>query len=110
MRTISMSKTKNKIVRRKNRREKGNRAVFRGSNPHSNGDDFSRSFCDFIDINLEAFRITEDTTKERNRAKFNKIIDIEMKSLFNFIKVIRSAGAISFSARSILTFSELYFG
>lgn len=33
--TISMSNTKNKTARRKNRREKGRRALFFGSNPHS---------------------------------------------------------------------------
>ncbi len=34
-RTISISKTKNRTTRRKNRREKGIRALFFGSNPHS---------------------------------------------------------------------------
>lgn len=43
---ISMSKTKNRTARRKNRIEKGNRAEALGSNPHSKGDDFSRSLCD----------------------------------------------------------------
>jgi len=42
-RTISISKTRKITARRKNRREKGIRAEFFGSNPHSNGDSFSRS-------------------------------------------------------------------
>lgn len=42
-RAISMSKTKKITARRKNRMENGRRALFLGSNPHSNGDDFSWS-------------------------------------------------------------------
>lgn len=42
-RAISMSKTKKMTARRKNRIENGRRALFLGSNPHSNGDDFSWS-------------------------------------------------------------------
>ena len=38
---ISMSNTRKMTARMKNRREKGMRAEERGSNPHSNGDDFS---------------------------------------------------------------------
>lgn len=34
------------MANRKNRRENGIRAVFFGSNPHSNGVDFSRSSVD----------------------------------------------------------------
>lgn len=41
-RTISMSKTIKIIANRKNRMENGIRALWFGSNPHSNGDDFSR--------------------------------------------------------------------
>ena len=43
-RTISISNTIKIIARRKNRIENGIRALWLGSNPHSNGDDFSRSF------------------------------------------------------------------
>ena len=43
---ISMSNTRNKTARRKNRIEKGNRAEALGSKPHSNGEDFSRSLAD----------------------------------------------------------------
>lgn len=41
--TISISKIIKMIPNKKNRSENGIRAVFLGSNPHSNGDDFSRS-------------------------------------------------------------------
>lgn len=37
---------------KKNRVENGARAVLIGSNPHSNGDVFSRSFDDRIDIKV----------------------------------------------------------
>lgn len=41
-RTISMSNTIKMIASKKNRIENGIRALWFGSNPHSNGDDFSR--------------------------------------------------------------------
>ena len=41
-RTISMSKTMKMMASRKNRIENGIRALWLGSNPHSNGDSFSR--------------------------------------------------------------------
>lgn len=41
--TISISNTKKITARRKNRMENGSRALFLGSNPHSKGEDFSRS-------------------------------------------------------------------
>jgi hypothetical protein len=44
IKTISMSKTIKITPRRKNRSEKGVRAEFFGSNPHSNGAAFSRSY------------------------------------------------------------------
>lgn len=40
--TISISNTMKMIARRKNRKENGIRALWLGSNPHSNGEDFSR--------------------------------------------------------------------
>lgn len=46
--TISMSNTIKITAKRKNRVENGSRAVFLGSNPHSNGDAFSRSFVDRV--------------------------------------------------------------
>lgn len=36
---------------KKNRKEKGSRAELLGSNPHSNGELFSRSVIDFFDNN-----------------------------------------------------------
>lgn len=45
-RTISISNTRKITARRKNRVENGIRAVFLGSNPHSKGVDFSRSFIE----------------------------------------------------------------
>lgn len=44
--TISMSNTRKITARRKNRNENGIRAEFLGSNPHSNGDSFSRSWLE----------------------------------------------------------------
>jgi len=41
--TISISNTIKIIARRKNRIENGIRALWFGSNPHSKGEDFSRS-------------------------------------------------------------------
>ncbi len=46
---ISISKTKKITAKRKNRREKGIRAEDLGSNPHSKGDSFSRSWEDRAD-------------------------------------------------------------
>lgn len=57
IRAISTSKIKKIIVIKKNRIEKGRRDEFIGSNPHSNGDVFSRSFNDFLD-NRDANNIT----------------------------------------------------
>ena len=42
-RAISRSNKRNRIATRKNRKENGRRADFRGSNPHSYGDFFSLS-------------------------------------------------------------------
>jgi hypothetical protein len=54
---ISTSKIKKIMVIKKNRIEKGNREEFIGSNPHSKGDVFSRSFVVFF-ANKEAKYIT----------------------------------------------------
>jgi hypothetical protein len=48
---ISTSKIKKITAIRKNRKEKGSRADLFGSNPHSNGDLFSRSSMFFLDSN-----------------------------------------------------------
>lgn len=52
--TISTSNTMKIIANRKNRIENGIRAVFFGSNPHSNADDFSRSLF------VRMFRISDN--------------------------------------------------
>lgn len=48
--TISTSKIRKRIVTRKNRREKGIRALLRGSNPHSKGVSFSRCLDEVLPI------------------------------------------------------------
>jgi hypothetical protein len=50
---ISTSKIKKIIVIIKNCKEKGNRDDVLGSNPHSNGEYFSRSFFFFLEIIIE---------------------------------------------------------
>jgi hypothetical protein len=45
---------------KKNRDEKGSRAEFFGSNPHSNGDLFSRSSLIFFEINVASTIIADD--------------------------------------------------
>lgn len=49
IKAISTSKIKKITAIRKNRRENGIRADLLGSNPHSNGDLFSRSLINFFD-------------------------------------------------------------
>jgi len=48
--TISISNTIKMIANRKNRIENGIRALWFGSNPHSNGEDFSRLDVDRIAV------------------------------------------------------------
>ena len=50
---ISISKIKNTIAIKKNRIENGIREVFLGSNPHSNGDTFSRSKIVFFENSVD---------------------------------------------------------
>lgn len=57
IKVISTSKIKKIIVIKKNWIEKGIRDEFKGSNPHSKGEFFSRSFCIFFEI-IEAIIIT----------------------------------------------------
>lgn len=63
IRAISTSKIKKIIVIRKNRRENGRRDDDLGSNPHSNGDDFSRSIRVFFD-KIEAINIVNTAIKK----------------------------------------------
>lgn len=58
IKAISTSKIKKIIVIKKNRNEKGKREEDLGSNPHSNGEDFSRSTKVFFD-NIDAKNITK---------------------------------------------------
>lgn len=57
---ISTSKIMKITAIRKNRDEKGSRAEFFGSNPHSNGDLFSRSSLIFFEINVAISIIADD--------------------------------------------------
>nr|AGJ50261.1 NADH dehydrogenase subunit 3 [Pontoscolex corethrurus]AGJ50262.1 NADH dehydrogenase subunit 3 [Pontoscolex corethrurus]AGJ50263.1 NADH dehydrogenase subunit 3 [Pontoscolex corethrurus]AGJ50264.1 NADH dehydrogenase subunit 3 [Pontoscolex corethrurus]AGJ50265.1 NADH dehydrogenase subunit 3 [Pontoscolex corethrurus] len=56
--TISMSNTMKMIASSKNRMENGIRAMLLGSNPHSNGEDFSRSWVDRFRSNSEVMSST----------------------------------------------------
>jgi len=56
-RTISMSNTIKIMASRKNRMENGIRALWLGSNPHSNGDDFSRFEVERIEV-IQAIKNT----------------------------------------------------
>ena len=57
---ISTSKIIKITAIRKNRDEKGSRAEFLGSNPHSNGDLFSRSSFIFFDNSVVNTMIADD--------------------------------------------------
>jgi len=57
---ISTSKIMKITAIRKNRDEKGSRAEFFGSNPHSNGDLFSRSSLVFFEIRVAKIIIAPD--------------------------------------------------
>jgi len=73
--TISISNTIKIIAKRKNRIEKGIRALWLGSNPHSKGDDFSR----FEDERIAVIHAIENTINGRMIA-----IDDEVnKSIIN---------------------------
>ena len=56
-RAISISNTRKITANRKNRVEKGIRADLLGSNPHSKGDDFSRSISVRIESTEPAIKI-----------------------------------------------------
>lgn len=57
---ISTSKIMKITAIKKNRDEKGSRAEFFGSNPHSNGDLFSRSSFIFFEISVVRIIMAED--------------------------------------------------
>lgn len=85
-RTISISNTKKITARRKNRREKGIRALPKGSKPHSKGDAFSRS------IGVRWARVKEiiNTVRvripERIVSKDESIISLEVRFTFSGLK------------------------
>lgn len=58
-RAISISNTRKITARRKNRIEKGRRALFLGSNPHSKGEDFSRSINEREEINIVILKMAK---------------------------------------------------
>lgn len=57
---ISTSKIMKITAIKKNRDEKGSRAEFFGSNPHSNGDLFSRSSLIFFEISVARIIMADD--------------------------------------------------
>lgn len=77
---ISTSKIKKIIVIKKNRIENGIREEFIGSNPHSNGEVFSRSLMDFFD-KIDAKYIT-------TIAIIIMIIDIKYKVIIIYTKFL----------------------
>lgn len=79
IKAISTSKIKKIIVIKKNRRENGSREDDLGSNPHSNGDLFSRSIKAFFD-KIEAKNITIVTI-----VKINEAIKIIEKIIYTVI-------------------------
>lgn len=71
---ISTSKIKKITAIKKNRRENGMRAGSLGSNPHSNGDGFSRSWIFFFAI--EELSIINAIDRKRARKNIHNIIFI----------------------------------
>jgi hypothetical protein len=61
---ISTSKIMKITAIRKNRDEKGSRAEFLGSNPHSNGDLFSRSSFIFFEMRVVKIMIASDNNMD----------------------------------------------
>lgn len=70
----SISKIRKITAIKKNRNEKGSRAILQGSKPHSNGDDFSRSASDFFDTKIiTKLRTHIIKTETKNIRKIEKI-------------------------------------
>lgn len=72
-RAISTSKIKKITAIKKNRRENGSREELLGSNPHSNGELFSRSIIVFLD-KIEAKIITIQAIDTKIKAMIKIII------------------------------------
>lgn len=77
--TISTSKIRKIMARRKNRREKGSRADFIGSNPHSKGELFSRSPVVRFDSTQPNTITTQDSTIARTLLK--TVLNISAKEI-----------------------------
>lgn len=79
----------------KNRNEKGSRAVLYGSNPHSNGEDFSRSLVVFLEIiddnNIKIKEIIEEIKISEKVIKIIKSFWLEAKCTINTKKVTSSS-------------------
>lgn len=69
-----MSNTRKITANKKNRKEKGTRADILGSNPHSNGDIFSRSWSDRADKISAVVRTTIGKAVVKEKAAIEKII------------------------------------
>lgn len=80
--TISTSNTIKIIASRKNRMENGIRAVFFGSNPHSNADDFSRSLFVRILRNHDSVNVRIATTDAIVASVSGRIIIRKLKIFF----------------------------
>lgn len=74
----STSKIRNTIARRKNRSEKGVRAVFLGSNPHSNGEEVS------VEITCREATMKATIVRSNGRAIAREIIGVRETILFKF--------------------------
>lgn len=80
---------------KKNRKEKGNREEDLGSNPHSNGEDFSRSTIVFFDkieanniTNIEIIKIIK-LIVSKEKIIYTIIIDFMIGSQIYFIILYR---------------------
>lgn len=81
IKAISTSKIKKIIVIKKKRIEKGKREEFIGSNPHSKGEVFSRSFIVFFANNEARYITTIEIIKT--------IKDIKYKFIITYTKIFR---------------------
>lgn len=78
IKAISTSKIKKIIAIKKKRIEKGIRDELKGLNPHSKGDNFSRSLLFFFDSRVE-INITTNAIKIKIILKINKLKIIYIK-------------------------------
>lgn len=89
-----MSNTRNRIVNRKNRREKGMRADFLGSNPHSKGEALSRSWAVRIERAVAVDRIRVAKIRIMVVNVTYKSISIGGKLIICRIRTAHSSGAV----------------